>query len=407
MITALAWRNLWRQPRRSVLSILGIALTAALLVFLVSLDRGVDLAMKANFLGVYDGFAQVQARDYASDFDLHKTLARSSALAADLRRIKAVKAAAPRIVAFAVAATPSRSFGATVLGVDPQQEAGVSRLASTIHQGRYLRPGDDADAVLGDVLARDLKVGVGGDVTLLGSGQDGSVAADRLHIVGVFHSGTGDLDRQLIEMPLARAQQTFAYGDKVNLIALSGRTLPSLEGAMPAIGATAERYGADLADWKVLEPSLRDSIAIKAITSGLFYAVLVLVVVFIVLNTLLMSVLERTREYGMLLALGMRSSLVGATSWLEMVFLALAGTSLGVLLGSALAFWIEQRGIEYPSGGGALLAQFGLPSRIYSSLDLVSAFSAPGAILVAICLGGAAPFLHILRLKAVPAMRSA
>jgi len=407
MVVALAWRNLWRRPTRAILSVLGIAFTSALLVFLISLDRGIDLAMKTNFLGVYDGFAQVQARDYAIDFDMHKTVERPAVLADELRKIRGVGAAASRVVAFGVAATPSRSVGATFVGVDPRQEVGVSRLASTVHQGRYLQVGDTDTAVIGDILARDLKVTVGDELKLLGSGLDGSVAADRLHIVGVFHSGTGDLDRQIVEMPLARAQQTFAFGDRANVIALGGESLPALEAATPAIASKIKRNGAELADWRMLEPSLRDSIVIKTVTSGLFYAVLVLVVVFIILNTLLMSVLERTREFGMLLALGMRPGLVGSTSWLEMVFLALVGAALGVGLGSAFALWIEHRGIDYPGGGGALLAQFGLPSRIYASLDPVSAFTAPGAILLGICLAGLIPFLHILRLKAVPAMRSA
>jgi putative ABC transport system permease protein len=406
VLAGLAWRNLWRQPQRTILSILSIAFTAALLVFVLSFQIGVYSLMKTNVLRIFDGFAQLQAEGYAVDPDMHKTIARPELLAASLRTIDGIDAAAPRVMTFAILAHGNRSFGSAVIGVDPATEPLVSTLARTVHAGRYLEPDDSDAAVIGDGLARDLGLSVGDKVTLLGSGLDGSVAADVLHVVGIFHSGMGDLDRQMLEMPLARAQETFALGDRANTIAIAGPTLSSVDSALPDVSKLARRHGVGVADWVALEPSLNDTITLKIITSALMFATLVAVVVFIILNTLLMSVLERTREFGVLLALGMRPGTVGRMVWLELIMLALAGAILGIALGGAVTLWFEHTGISY-AAFSTILAQLGLPDRLYPVLSLESVLIGPGAILVSIMIAGLVPYLHVYRLQAATAMRAA
>ena len=145
---------------------------------------------------------------------------------------------------------------------------------------------------------------------------------------------------------------------------------------------------------------------LKYATTALLYFTLVAVVAFIVLNTLLMSVLERSREFGMLLAVGMRPRLVGRMVWLELLMLALAGCAIGLAIGAAVTSWFEHQGLNY-SGIGELLTQFGLPPRLYPALTPASALIGPGAILLAVTLGGIVPYLRIGHLTAATAMRDA
>jgi ABC-type lipoprotein release transport system permease subunit len=405
MWLAIAWRNLWRQPVRTILSIASIAFTTALLVFALSFQFGVYAALKSNVLRLFDGFAELRPHGYGADPDFRKTLPDPQRLAADLREIAGIGAAAPRIITFAILAHGKRSFGAAVIGVDPASEPHVSTLARTVRRGRYLAPRDSDAAVIGDALARNLALSPGDRVTLLGSGFDGSVAADVLHVVGTFHSGMSDLDRQTLEMPLTRAQETFVLGERVNVIAVSGETLADVNAALPAIQRVAARHGAEVADWETLEPSLRDAIALDITTGILLYAGLVVVVVFIILNTLFMSVLERTREFGILLALGIRPGQVGMMVWLELITLALAGTGLGIAMGAAITAWFEARGIAY-SGAESVLAQFGLPERLYPALSPATALAGPAVILISIIIAGIVPYLHVLRLQPASAMRA-
>ena len=172
------------------------------------------------------------------------------------------------------------SYGAAIVGVDPSAEAEVSTLHATVRQGRYLNAGDDGVAVLGDVFARNLGLKVGDDITLLGSALDGTIAADRLRLVGVFHTGISELDRQLAEMPLGRFQRDFGLGDKATLIALSGPTLAAVNAALPQIRALAATDHLTVEDWGSLQPALREAITLDFSIGMLLYATLVAVVGF-------------------------------------------------------------------------------------------------------------------------------
>jgi ABC-type lipoprotein release transport system permease subunit len=319
--------------------------------------------------------------------------------------IDGVTTAAPRVNGFAILANGERSYGAAVIGVDPAREAKISSIGAMIRQGRYLNAADGDAAILGDLLARNLGLKVGGKVTMLGSSRDGSVSADVLRVVGVYHSGIPELDRSILEMPLARAQETFAMEGHANTIALGGPTLGGVNGAMPQLARLARRQGVLARDWAAMEPALRDGIQLKYATSMMIYLTLVVVVAFIILNTLLMSVLERTREFGMLLAVGMQPNQIGRMVWLELISLTLVGCAVGLAIGGGITLWLQHQGVVIP-GMANLLAQFGLPERLYPALTPFSAMVGPAAILAAIVAGGVVPYLRVARLTPALAMRA-
>jgi putative ABC transport system permease protein len=406
MLVAMAWRNLWRQPVRTGLSLLSIAFASAILVFMLSFQLGVYGTMKANALRLFDGFAQIQPRGYADDPDLTKTIDDPHAVAERAVEVPGVAAAAPRATSYAILASGERSFGAAVYGVDPTTEPKVSTLPATIREGRYLDAGDAATIVIGDALARNLGVGLGDRVTILGSAKDGTVAADSLTLVGIFHTGLSGLDRQLAEMPLARFQEAFAMGKTVSVIALSGPSLAAVDAALPKVRSGAASSGLTVENWGALQPGLKQAIALDFSSSMLWYVSLVVVVVFIILNTLLMSVLERTREFGMLLAVGMRPQRIGRMLWLELVFLSLAGCAAGILVGGGAALWFGIHGMTF-SGLEGLFAQWGLPGRLYPALSWTSALAGPLVIVASVAIAGLIPYRRILRLEPVAAMGAA
>ncbi|HXY96346.1 MAG TPA: FtsX-like permease family protein [Steroidobacteraceae bacterium] len=405
MLPLFAWRNLWRRPQRTLLSLLSIALVVALLVCMLSFQRGVYQVMKENNLRVFDGYAQFQAPGYADDPTIDRVIDHPAGIVRAALAIKGIGAAAARVNGFGILANGERSYGALIAGVDPGSESQLSTIAATVRAGRYLNDTDRDAAVLGELLARNLQVSVGGTVSVLGAARDGSVGADVLQVVGIFRSGIPQLDRSILEMPLARAQDAFDMTDRANTIALGGPTLSGVDAALPRLAALGAHHGVALLDWKALEPAMRDAIALKYAMSLLLYLTLVAVVAFIILNALLMSVLERTHEFGVLLAIGMRARAIGLMVWLELLTLALTGCAAGFAAGAGATWWLEQRGISFGSLS-ALLAQYGLPPRLYPALDPVSALTGPVAILVAIVLGGIVPYARVTRLTALAAMRS-
>jgi putative ABC transport system permease protein len=405
MLTSLAWRNLFRRPQRTILSLLSIAIVCALLVFMLSFQLGVYATMKENTLRIFDGFVQFQSNGYSDDPGLERSIGSPSALVREAEDLPGVTVAAPRINGFAILANGERSYGAAVIGVDAAREARLSSIAATIETGRYLKASDRDAAVLGATLARNLKLGVGSRVTMLGAARDGSVAADVLKVAGIYRSGVPELDRSILEMPLRRAQQTFAMNGRASTIAIGGTSLEGVDSELPALAAIGDQHGVRLLDWGELEPAMRDAIALKYASSLFFYLTLVVVVAFIVLNTLLMSVLERTREFGMLLAIGMRPGAIGRMVWLELLALALFGCAIGLFIGATATLWFEHAGIEF-GGLHNLLAQFGLPPRLYPTLTVFSALIGPAAILFAICIGGVVPYVRVARLAPVLATRA-
>jgi ABC-type lipoprotein release transport system permease subunit len=404
MIT-LAWRNLWRQRRRTLLTMLAIAVACVVMIFMLALQLGTYATMKDNTLRVFDGYAQVQAPGYLDDPGIRKSIAHPLELARELRALPGINATSVRTQTYALLSHDRRSVGVFLVGVQPGAEAKVSKIAGMLKHGRFLDSDHQAAVVVGVALARNLHVKVGDMVTLLGSSRDGSVAADRLRIAGIVDSGIGQLDRQLAEMPLARFQDDFSMPQQAHMIVLSGARLADVDAALPKARALAERHGLAVRSWGQLQPGLKHAIQLDASTSTLWYVSLVVVAIALLLNTLLMSVLERTREFGMLLALGMRPGGIGRMVWLEILLLLAMGLSIGIAAGAALTGWYAVHGMTLP-GTENVFAQWGLPAQLYPRLDAWSLLAGPAAIAACTALAGLFPYLRIRRLQPVTAMRA-
>ncbi len=405
MLAALAWRNIWRQPQRTALSLASIGLAGAITIFLLALQIGSYATMKENVLRLVDGFAQIQPPGFSDDPDLHKIISDPSPLMAELKRVPGVTAIAPRALTYAIFSNGSRSYGAAIYGIDPAREPKVSSLGTTVIQGRYLKPGDHSMVVVGAGLARNLGLSIGSRLTMLGSARDGTVAADVLTVVGIFATGSSEIDRQVVELPLSRFQTDFALGGSVNVIALAGPHLGEINAHLPELRATATSHGLVVRSWKQLEPGLSQAILLDMSFSSLMYVSLIVIVVFIILNTLFMSVLERTHEFGVLLAVGMRPDKIGRMVWLELLFLAAGGTALACLFGGGITAWYAAHGLTFP-GAEALFAQWHMPSTLYPALNVVSVLAGPAVIALSIAVAGLVPYARVRRLKPVQAMRA-
>ncbi|MDE0212030.1 MAG: ABC transporter permease [Boseongicola sp. SB0673_bin_14] len=405
MIAALAWRNIWRQPIRTSLSVIGMAFTSMLLVFMLSLQLAAYDTMKSSMLRIADGFGQFQIEGYKDDPEMDKVIADPAALLADLERVPGVTVATARAAGFGLLASGERSFAVAILGIDPAREPDVSTLSGLVEQGRSLTPEDNDAIVLGDGLARNLRLGLGDRVALLGSGRDGSVAVDVLEVVGIFKSKVPELDRAFAQMPLVRFAETFLMEGGVHAVAVAGEDLPDVVRAERELREVAARHGVVYLNWAELRPDVEEAIAADMITAVLIYVTLVVVVVFITLNTLYMSVLERTREFGVLLAIGMKRRWIGRMVWMEMIFLSLFGNGLGILLGMVLTYWVQQVGIGI-EGLSEIYESWGMPARFYPAMTPFRVLFGPFAIVLSIAVLGIVPYRRVLGLDPVKAMAS-
>jgi ABC-type lipoprotein release transport system permease subunit len=407
MTLRLAWRNLWRHPRRTWLTTSAMVFSNVLLIFLISLQFGMYGMMIDNTLSLMTGHLQIQAPGYREAQKMRQVVPDAGGLAETLRAELGTARVAARASAFALASSEDRTQGVQLLGVEPDFEPRVSTLPGLVREGRYLDDLQGQEIVVGRVLARNLRVGVGDELTILGSGRDGSFAAAILVVVGIFDSGVSDLDRAIAMMPLGAFQEAFAMQGAGHQVVISGAQLADV----PALKAEVEARlppGADLVvhDWDTLQAGLRQMIQADISSAFFMYAVLVVLVAFSVLNTQLMSVLERTREFGIVLALGLRPGRLGRLVLLETVLMGLLGAVLGVLAGIAVTAWFSKHGLSYP-GLEELAASFNLPGRMYPRLTPWSVLTGPLVVFGFTLLASVYPALRLRRLEPVEAMRAA
>jgi len=406
LVARLAWRNLWRNPRRTVISVSAVAFATMIVIFMMAMQQGGYGAMIGSAIGVYTGELQVQHVGYHDKPQLEATIPDASALAGRVASVSGVRAVSVRAEAEALISSEARTFGASVVGVDPDREPTVSSLPGTVRPGRYLTMDDTAAAVVGETLARNLSVKIGDELTILGQGRDGSLAALVCTVVGTFSSGSPDLDRGIVEIPLTTMQTAFALDDEAHSIVVRTTTLdvvPEVESSIR--GLLGDKPDLTVLPWNDLLEGLRQGIAIDAAVGWFLYIMLVIVVVFSILNTFIMSVLERTREFGVLLALGARPYFLGTVVATESMFLLLAGLAIGFGLGIALTAYFATHGIAF-STSEELLAQWNLPSRIYPRLDVFTATTGPLVILAVTSLAAMFPIVRIRRLRPADAMRA-
>jgi putative ABC transport system permease protein len=402
----LAWRNLWRNPRRTALTLSAVAFATLILVFMVALQRGGYGAMIESAVSVFTGHVQVQAQGYHDDPGLEKTLDDASALEALVAGVPGVAAVASRAETYALVSSPSRTYGAAIVGVEPEKEPALSTLPRSIRDGRFLASPGASEAVVGRTLARNLSLSPGDELTLLGQGRDGALAVATLSVVGVFEGGSPDLDRATVEIPLRQFQDTFALGDRAHALVVRAHDLARVDEVARAVRrAVADRPGVAVLTWDQLLEGLKQGISMDAAIGWFLYAVLVFVVTFSIFNTFLMAVLERTREFGVLLALGTRPGFLGAVAMAESLLLLLLGLAAGLGLGVGLCAVAAHYGIAF-SSSEELLARWSLPGRIYPRLDPFSLTVGPAAVLVVTSLAALFPLLRVKRLRPVDAMKA-
>ena len=403
----LAWRNIWRQKRRTWLTALAMIFSNILLVFMISLQFGSYDMMINNTLRMFSGQVQVQHAGYQDGQKIRQDLAGIGELADTIRKRFPVAKVAARANAFVLLSSEDRSFGTQVVGVEPDHESGVSTIPGLLADGRYLDDPDAAEIVIGAVMARNLKVAVGEELTFLGSGKDGSFAAGVVTVVGIFNSGSLDLDRSLAEVPLGYFQDAFAMNGSGHVIAIAIDDLDGVTEMMAPLRAIiADGDELVALDWETLMPGLKQAIQADMTSAWFMYGVLIILVAFSVLNTQLMSVLERTREFGVIMALGIKPRRLALLVLLETFLMAVLGLLIGVLLGALVAGYFGQVGFAYP-GMDELAAKFNMPSVIYPSIAPLSLMLGPTVVFVFCLFAAIYPALKLYGLKPVEAMRSA
>ena len=405
----MAWRNIWRNIRRTILTISAIAFASLLLVFMLSFQFGTYETMINTSVKIQTGHLQIQAPGYQEKKNIRQVVSEPDKIAAILDTIPSTTAYSFRGQAFSLISSKDRTYGVAVTGIDPVREAQVSRLKSLIREGAFLSADDTDQALVGALLAQNLRVKLGDELTVVGQGRDGSIAATVVQVKGIFSSGISEFDRAAIHIPLRTFQEVYSMQGAVHEVIIIANSLEDIDGMKTSIRSSLLNQNRKkplvVLDWDELMPGLSQSIEMDLISGLIFYLLLVLVVAFSILNTFLMAIFERTREFGVLMAIGTTPSRLTKVLLIESMTLTAIGIVAGIIIGSLITLYFQRHGIDI-SGASELLSQFGISGRMYPKLSWLSAVSGPLAVLLITFLAALYPALKVCRMRPVEAMRA-
>ncbi len=343
-----AWRNLWRNRRRSAITVAAVSLNTMILITTYSLMSGFLNQTVRNATQLVTGEAQLHAPGYLADRSLYKTLAHPETVLQSLRE-RSIDAA-PRTYGYGLVSQGTKSAGGLFWGVEPTLEKKTFSLAGHLAEGTFLSRSPDKSLVLGKKLARSLNARVGSQIVVLVQAADGSLGNDLFTVQGILKSVNEGVDRSAAIMHLDDFRRLFVMPEGVHEIAVNTRGSIPLDRLTEIISGLAPH--AEVKTWRQLMPTLSDMIQLSGASMALFGAIFFIAAGLGVMNTMLMATYERAHEFGLLKALGASPWRIVRDVTVEAWLLACVATAFGAISGLGASYALEKFGLDTSSFAG-------------------------------------------------------
>lgn len=400
-IVSLSWKNVWRNPVRSGVVVASVVIGTWAGIFMSAFMGGITLDYVSNQLDHYTGHLLVQDVRFADEPLPSFAIEQLDSLQQVWSALHDIQAASPRSVANGLAGSASGSFGVRILGVDPEAEQAVLSLHDRLTEGAYLPSGTRNVAFVGEKLAKRLKLSLGSRVVLTFQDVDGNLTAGAFRISGLFRSPNPAFDERTVMVRRPDLNRLVGAPDAVHEVVFRLHDFRTADSAALKIADPSLR----VRSWGDLSPALRYSDASIGLSLTIFMAIIILALSFGIINSMLMAVLERTPELGMMMAIGVDKPQAGTMVVLETFFLAMVGTPLGMALAWITIGLTAVNGIDlgaFAKGfelyGMSPVIRPQLPTGYYGLIGLL--------MLTASLLSAVFPCIRVLKLNPVTAIRS-
>ncbi|MFQ5697623.1 MAG: ABC transporter permease [Myxococcota bacterium] len=415
-LVRLAWRNLWRSPRRTALTLAATVFAVALTLWTLAMAAGSHERWIDAVVRLYPGHVEVAARGYRENRTLDYGMRLDPGAGARLDALADSRGWAPRLETWALA-IPDREGqmgrAAWLVGIDPQRERSLTRLAASVATGRFLESraasrvaAPRAEVVLGRDLARHLDVGIGDRVILFSTDYYGSQAADRFRVVGTLEVGDSQIDGHVVVLRLDQLQSFLEFKGGLSHVALfadRGDDAARLAGEVRSLFSGAHY---EVTAWPELIPDMVQFLELDNLGGWISVGILIVVVGFGILNTVLMAVFERVREFGVLRAIGMPPRHVFVLVFVESSLLAGIGIVIGLAVAIPAVLWLESHPIPMNDEAfQAMSSLFQIEPVIAFSLHRSHLIATPAIIFGVALLAALPPALHAARGRPVDALR--
>ena len=415
ILLMLAWRNIWRNRRRTLITLSSIAVGFALSVLMIGLGDGSHNSMIRNAIKLGEGHITVQPRGYFEAPANHKYLSNGEDLQAKLDAFNVAGSIEPRITLQVLASSANNSIGAGLEGLASSNDQRAAMLQPLLVDGEWFVAGDTRGVVIGDGMASKLKAKIGSKVVLMAGKQGGDSQAQLGRVRGIFDSKVDELDDYLVlsDIQLARrflegegadpslqplTRFAIFLDDADNMAHWKAQLKPVLESDQVVV-----------LDWEEMMPQLVQFVIVDDAANYIFLLLILIMVVFGILNTVLMSVLERTREFGLLRALGLGRYQLLLLVFCESLLLSLLAVSFGWIAGGGTHLWFATYGIDMATlmgeGSTVMMGTF-MDPVIYTELSWDRIVQLTSIVFVATLGSGIYPAIKASRVTPVEALRT-
>jgi ABC-type lipoprotein release transport system permease subunit len=364
----LAWRNVWRQRRRTLIIALAMGVIMSMLVLYDGLIGGFEQAIYGNAIQLLGGNIQVHAPGYNEKAERKPLLplADPDALIRTAESHADVVSASKRIVTSGIVTNREGAFAVSIVGVEPEKEARISPVAQNIKKGRYLGPEAQDYIVIGQGLATAMGVNVGDRITMVARSTHDQTRQRAMTIIGIYDVGVPSVEKGTIYLSLAEAQSLLGLSGQVTEVVVSLKQIGQEAGVVNYINSRLSGYEVDT--WINSFPELKQTMDMKTGVMGVFGVIMLCVAAIGILNSQMMAVFERTREIGVLGALGMKPGGVMLLFLLEGTLVGAMGAVIGAILGTGINGLMAYFGFDYSSFADLTEYTALISGRIYSQM---------------------------------------
>ena len=403
MLTSLAWKNIWRNKKRSLIIIIAITfgLWGGLLAGAIMMGWGesmVDTAIDRNLAHI-----QIHNPGFLRDKEVTNYIPDGLAIMDSVQTIPGVKAVSGRTLVEGMAASPTSTFGVTIMGIDPDRAKQVTDIYKRIVTGNYFSGKTKNPIVIGQKLANRLSLKLHSKIVLSFQGLDSSLTYAAFRVVGIYKSESSLFDESHVfvkQSDLFRLLNTTPIVHEIAVRAESAKIMPRVLAAIQA------RYpNLDIKTWKELAPEIAVTADAMITFTYLFVGIILMALIFGITNTMLMAVMERIRELGMLIAIGMKRLKVFVMILLETIMLSFTGGICGMIIGGASIAWLSHTGINF-SAFSSSLESFGIGAILYPFLPLDMYLALVAMIIVAASIASTVPAWKAIHLVPSQAIRT-
>ena len=406
MYFTLAWRNIWRNKRRSLITIASITFAVLLACVMRSMQLGSYDRMIETAARFFTGYIQVHDKGYWEDKTIDNSFSYDQGLLDSVASVPGVLEVVPRVESFALASYKQKTKGSMVLGIDPEKENALTRVKDKIVEGEYLEQGDDG-AMIAQGLANYLNVGIGDTIVLIGQGYHGANAAGIYPIKGIMKFPVPEQNNGTIYLSLEQAQWLYAVNDQLSSLSLVVDKAKNVDRIVSDIQSRIDTTSYEVMGWKALMPDLVQGIEIDNLSSKVMIWILYAVIGFGMFGTFLMMTAERMYEFGVMLSIGMKRHIMQFTIFLEMALMSSIGVLAGVSISLPFLIYYYHHPIYFSGDAAKAIENFGVEPAYFFSIQPSLFYNQAWAIFLMALILALYPLIIIQKLSPVKAMREA